>query len=273
MPIDPRGRPIAITGASSGIGRATAIACARAGMPVAAAARRLDRLESLVAEITAAGGRAVAVECDVTRPEDCQRLVDRTVSSFGSIYAVFANAGYGLERPIGAIADPEMRAIFEANYFGTLNTIHPALPHLLGARAGHILVCSSCLAKLPMPWFGAYSATKAAQDHIARAMRVELAGTGVHVSGVYPIGTTTEFREATRRVSEGTEGAVHTPRAFVQPPERVADAVVRCLRRPRAEVWTSRTARFACALGVAFPGLADAVLRRSAGAKNTRALR
>ncbi|MFM9996586.1 MAG: SDR family NAD(P)-dependent oxidoreductase [Phycisphaerales bacterium] len=269
-PIDLRGKPIAITGASSGIGRAAALACARAGMPVAAAARRTDRLDSLVAEINSHGGRAVAVPCDVDNPGDSATLVRRTIDEFGSIHAVFANAGYGLEKPIHETTDSEMRSIFETNFFGTLNTVRAALPAMLTAHAGHVLICSSCLAKLGVPGFGAYSATKAAQDHIARAMRIELTGTGVHVSGVYPVGTTTEFREAARREGRGYGWAVHTPGGFMQSPGRVADAIVRCLRRPRPEVWTSTSARLLFALGVACPGLADAVLRRMAGTKNAR---
>src|SRR5690606_27053092 len=100
--IDLRGRPIAITGASSGI------ACADAGMPVAVGARRADRLEQLVAEITARGGRAVAVTMDVARPDDGRRLVERAVEAFGSLYAVFANAGVGLHKPIHHTTDDEM---------------------------------------------------------------------------------------------------------------------------------------------------------------------
>lgn len=262
-PIEVRGRAIAITGASSGIGRATALACARAGMPVAVAARRQDRLDALVGEIAAGGGRVIAVACDVDHPGECESLIERTRAAFGSVYAVFANAGYGLQRPIAAVTDAEMRAIFETNFFGTLNVIRPALPMMLAAGAGHVLICSSCLAKLAVPGYGAYSATKAAQDHVARALRLELRGTGVHVSGVYPVGTRTEFREAAHRRG-GYGPAVRTPGRFMQTPERVADAVVRCLRRPRPEVWTSVPARLAFALGVAFPGLADAVLARMA---------
>src|SRR5882724_761167 len=125
--IDLTGKPIAITGASSGIGRATAIACAAAGMPVALGARRVEKLESAVREITAAGGRAIAVPTDVDKPEDCRRLVDRTVAEFGSIYAVFANAGYGFEKAMADTTDAELRAIFETNFFGTMNTIRPAM--------------------------------------------------------------------------------------------------------------------------------------------------
>src|SRR6187401_3636157 len=102
--MDLRDRPIAITGASSGIGRATAFACAAAGMPVVLGARRVEKLQAAVEEIRRAGGKAVAVGMDVDRPEDCRTLVDRTAAEFGSIYAVFANAGYGLERPIEEVS-------------------------------------------------------------------------------------------------------------------------------------------------------------------------
>ncbi len=266
-PIDLTGRPIAITGASSGIGLATALACARAGMPVIAAARRADRLEDLVARIRAAGGRALAVRADVSRPEDCARMIDACIAEFGSIYAVFANAGYGLEGPVHALAEADLRAIFETNFWGTLHTIRPALPHLRAARAGHILICTSCVSKLALPFFSAYTATKACQDHIGRAMRIELAGEGVRVSTIHPIGTRTEFRDVKNRVSGRPHPALHTPERIRQSPERVADAIVRCHRRPRGaggEVWTSVGMRLAFALATALPGLADRVLARIA---------
>src|ERR1044071_8891757 len=125
MVIELAGRPITITGASSGIGLATALACARAGMPVTLAARREDRLTEAVEKIRSAGGKAIAVRADVNNPDDCRALVERTVSEFGSIYAVFANAGYGAFMPISTTPDDDLRAIFETNLWGTLNTIRP----------------------------------------------------------------------------------------------------------------------------------------------------
>lgn len=259
------GLPIAITGASSGIGRATALACARAGMPVAAGARREDRLASLVDEIRGSGGRAIAVPGDVVRPEDCAALVERALSEFGSIYAVFANAGYGIDRPVHETTADEMREIFETNVFGTAHLVRAAVPHMLRAGRGHVLICSSCLSKLAVPFHGAYSATKAAQEHLGRALRAELAGTGVQVSTVHPVGTETEFSEISRRHARpGGPTPPRTPRAFMQPAEKVADAVVRCLRRPRAEVWTSWPARATFALAGALPWMADLVLARMA---------
>src|SRR4051812_272404 len=121
--VDLTGKPIAITGASSGIGLATAIACAAAGMPGALGARREDRLTEAVEKIQAKGGKAIAVRMDVDKPEDCRALVERTVAEFGSIYAVFANAGYGAHMPVATTPDADIRAMFETNFWGTLNTI------------------------------------------------------------------------------------------------------------------------------------------------------
>jgi short-subunit dehydrogenase len=264
MSVDLRGKPIAITGASSGIGWATALACARAGMPVAAAARRAGRLHELVAKITASGGRAVSVECDVTSPGDCERLVERTRAEFGSIYSVFANAGHGLYQAVSDTTDQQMREIFEVNFFGTLSTIRPALGPMRAAGAGHVLVCTSCLSRLPLPWHGAYSATKAAQEHVARALRVELHGTGVHVSTVHPVSTLTEFSAASRARAGQPAKPAESPIAK-QTPERVAAAVVRCLRRPKPEVWTSRATRVMFAVASLLPRLTDRVLRARGG--------
>lgn len=277
MSTDLTNRPIAITGASSGIGRATAIACARAGMPVVLAARRMERLEQVAAEIRSLDlvtrdsrggkGRAIAVETDVTRPGDCVRLIGRTVSEFGSIYAVFANAGYGYEKAVLATSDAEIRELFETNFWGTLNTIRPAVAAMRGTRAGsasgHVLICSSSLSKIGLPYLGMYSATKAAQDHLGRSMRHELFGTGIRLSTVHPIGTRTELWEVLERRSGGvTKPSSRTPASLMQPPERVAGAVVRCLRKPRGEVWTSVPARLMLGLSVMFPGITDAILGR-----------
>lgn len=260
-PIDLSGKPIAITGASSGIGMVAALFCARAGMPVALGARRLDRLESLAMEIRRGGGRAVAVRCDVTRPADCERLIQRTNEEFGTIYAVFANAGYGVEGGVTELTDQQWRDIFEVNFWGTLNTIRPALPHMLGAGRGHVLICSSVVSKMGVPRLAAYTATKACQDHVGRALRLELAGR-VFVSTVHPIGTDTEFSQVVTQRSGNKPRTARSPERYRQSPEDVAEAIVGCLRRPRGEVWTSATARLLAALGTAIPSLADWGLRR-----------
>lgn len=260
--IDLAGKPIAITGASSGIGRATAIAAARAGMPVVLGARRLDKLQEVADQITAQGGRAVAHAVDVDDPESSAAFVRRGIEAFGGLYSVFANAGYGLEGSVQHVTDEQLRAIIQTNFWGTLNVIRPALPHLLERRQGHVLICSSCVSKVGLPLHSAYSLTKAMQDHIGRAMRIELLGTGVHVSTVHPIGTLTEFSARTADRSGGVRKALRTPKSMMQPPELVADRIVRCLRRPIGEVWTSTTMRLSLGLLTAFPSVGDWYLAR-----------
>jgi NAD(P)-dependent dehydrogenase (short-subunit alcohol dehydrogenase family) len=267
--IDLRDRPIAITGASSGIGAATAIACAAAGMPVTIAARRVDKLETLAARIRASGGRVLPLACDVTDPAQCRAVVDRTVGEFGSIYAVFANAGYGEERSLLEMPDADVRAMFEANFFGSLNVVRPAAEHMLRPGrwgGGHILICSSCLARMAIPFYGVYCATKASQLLVGRAMAIELEPRGVRVSTVHPVGTKTEFFDTAAARSPGRSPLTsHSADRFMQTPEFVASRIVRCLRRPRAEVWpglTGKAVRLGMSICTAFPGVENFVLRR-----------
>ncbi len=264
MKVELTGKPIAIAGASSGIGQATALACARAGMPVAIGARRLDKLRQVANEIDRAGGRAIAVELDVSKDGPCRSFIERAEEDFGPLHAVFANAGFGFERAIHETTDEQMREIFEVNFFGTLRVLHPAIEHFVERGSGHAIICSSSIGKMPIPGYGAYCATKAAQWHVGRAMRHELKPKGVHVSTVHPIGTRTEFFDEARRRSGGGSLVENTPEAFIQTPERVAKAIVACLRRPKAEVWTSLPSRIGLGALSTFYGLADIALDRFA---------
>ncbi|RMD64435.1 MAG: SDR family NAD(P)-dependent oxidoreductase, partial [Planctomycetota bacterium] len=256
--VDLAGKPILITGASAGIGRATAVLCARAGMPVFAAARREDRLAELVEQIRANGGAADYAVVDVADAQQCAAMHARAREALGPIYAVFANAGYGEEAAIHEMDDARLRTMFEVNFFGSLNTVRPALAAMLERGEGHILFCSSCVAKFTLPFYGAYCATKAAQNHIARAMRLELEPHGVHVSSVHPVGTKTEFFDVAKERSGGAPLVEHSPDRFLQSPDRVARAVLRCLRRPRPEVWTSPLVQWGMAVAMPIPRIADA---------------
>jgi short-subunit dehydrogenase len=266
--IELSGRPIAITGASSGIGAATAIACARVGMPVALGARRADKLEAVAKTIRSAGGRAVCVSVDVTRPEDCRALVDACEKEFGSVYAVYANAGYGEEAPLHEMSDERVRAMFETNFFGSLSVVRAGLEKMLknpGPDRGHILWCSSCLARMALPNYSIYCATKAAQAHAATAMRHELRDKGIRVSSVHPIGTRTEFFEHVQKLSGGDRTTFTLPKGMYQTQEFVAGQTVKCLRRPKGEVWTGIggvAVRTSMALAMMFPGPSDWVLRK-----------
>lgn len=264
MGVDLRDRAVAITGASSGIGAATALSCARAGMPVALFARREEKLAGVRQRIESAGGRAVVVPGSVDDDADCLRLLDEAESAFGPVYAVIANAGYGAERPAWSMPEDEIRAMFETNFYGSLRVVRPAAERMAERGDGHLVLVSSCLSKIGLPRYAAYCASKAAQDHFARAMRHELRREGVAVSSVHPIGTKTEFFDtAAERSPGGARLLDRGAERFMQTPERVAGAIVRRLRSGRGgEVWTSWTARAGLGLAGMMPGVTDAVLRR-----------
>ncbi len=265
------GKPIIITGASSGIGAAAARACARAGMPVVLAARRVDKLDAVRDEIERAGGKAIAEAADVTDPEHGERLMARCEEAFGGLYAVYANAGYGVERSILRTTDEELRAMFETNFFGTMHTIRPILPRLVEQKSGHVVICSSSIGKIGIPHFGGYCATKGAQWLVGQAMRNELKSRGVRVSTVHPVGTKTEFFETAAGLSGGASALEsHAPEVFMQSSDTVARSIVRALRTGRPEVWPAwaRFVQAGIAIGNIVPRLCDQGLKKIARAGN-----
>ena len=259
---------IVITGASSGIGAATAIECARAGMDSVLLARRADQLEAIAAMVREQGRTAVTVVGDVLDAKTSDQLLDEAAKQFGGFHAVFANAGYGLNMPTLDTDEQMLRRIFDVNFFAAVDLLSNAAKRLIGQQeTGHLLMCASCLSKFTLPGYGAYAATKAAQSHVAAAMRAELRPHRIDVSAVQPITTTSEFFETAAQLSgQQPAGAVpdHARWPFVQTPQRVARAVVKCLKRPRPEVWTSHIVRLTAAAMTASPAFADFVLRRQA---------
>ncbi|MBC03849.1 MAG: hypothetical protein CMJ34_11200 [Phycisphaerae bacterium] len=270
---DLRGRRLLITGGGTGIGAATAVRAASRGMKVMVTGRRPEPLEAVVERIRSDGGEAAHHVGDVAGEGASEAILGAVRSLWGGVDAVFANAGFGIEKPVLESDDEDLRRIYEVNVFAAVDLLRCSGRMMLeeGVR-GHLLGCSSILGKFTLPRYGLYSSTKAALTHVCRSMRAELVGTGIAVSTVHPVTTRTEFFDVASRRSGAGHGPalredgtpLHAPRIFIQPPERVADAVVRCLRRPRAEVWTSVTGRLANGVFELFPPIYDHVLR-SAG--------
>ncbi len=267
------GKVAIITGASSGIGEACAKAFARSGMSVLMTARRGERLNAIASEIQANGGRAEVLVADAADRALAGRLLDAAESHFGRFDIVLANAGYGFDRPMHLMSEEELRTIFEVNFFASTDLVTHAARRLIAAkRPGHLIMTSSCLSKFSMPSFGAYAATKAAQESVCRAMRFELAPHGIEVASVHPVTTSSEFF-STSAARSGTRSAPltdHAPKWIIQSPDRVARAILRCIERPRSEVWTSRIVQGASALFTLCPWILDAVLRREAATRCSR---
>ncbi len=260
MTRDLNGKVIVITGASAGIGAAAALECARAGMDVVLNARRAEPLETVARQVNDAGRAAELVVGDAAEPGFEDRLLDAATQRFGHFDVVLANAGYGINRAMHELDEQALRDIFEVNFFAPTRLLRVAARRLIAQRrTGHLLMTSSAVAKFTMPNTAAYSATKAAQNHVCRAMRLELRPYHIEVSSVHPITTRTEFFDVAARHS-GVTAESHleeTPGWLVQTPEQVARAIVNCLRRPVPEVWTSYTVRTIAGLATIFPPLAD----------------
>jgi len=251
-------RVVAITGASAGIGRATALRVARDGASVVMCARRVDRLEALASEIVAAGGTPLAIAADVTREADMQALVARGVERFGRLDAMMCNAGFGIAGTIEDINADQMRRLIDVNYLGTYFAARAALPVFRRQGHGHLIVISSIVGKRGVPFMGAYSATKFAQVGLAECLRSELTGSGIHVTLVYPVSTPTEFREVMARES----GATSEARGPKQRVEDVADAIARAIEHPVPEVYPYWKSRGLVWLNVFAPGICDRVVKK-----------
>ncbi|MBI1372323.1 MAG: SDR family NAD(P)-dependent oxidoreductase [Phycisphaera sp.] len=232
-------RVIVITGASSGIGAATAIEAGRARMKVVLAARRVDKLDAVARRVEELGGEALTVETDVADDAQVQRLIDLSVERFGRIDVLFANAGYGFFEPV-VDTDPDAeRRIFDVNYFGVTRCIRAAGPVMRKQGAGHIIICTSIVGKIGLPYYASYSATKAALSNLAGALALELEPQGIDVSALFPVGTRTEFFASVAEQSGTDAISENTPEFMIQSAEHVARRVLRCVRRPHPEIWPS----------------------------------
>ncbi len=173
-----------ITGASSGIGEATARRFAADGWRLALAARSLDRLEALAAELDGRGGSALAIRCDVTEWPEQEAMVAATLERFGQLDAVFANAGFGAPRGFLKDTPEHWRAMVLTNVLGAAYTVRATIPALCASR-GHLLLTSSVAGRRPLSG-SLYSATKFAVTAMGEAARQDLDGTGVRVTLIEP---------------------------------------------------------------------------------------
>ncbi len=193
MAIDLSGQVVAVTGASSGIGEATAIACARAGAAVALAARRVERIQALAERITQEGGRALAVETDVGEESQARAFVERTHSELGRLDVLVNNAGVMLLGPIENAPTEEWRRMIHANVFGVLYCTHAALPLMRAQGSGHIVNVSSVAGRIARAGSGVYNLTKFGVGAFSESLRQEAVGLGVRVTLVEPGAVATEL--------------------------------------------------------------------------------
>lgn len=234
---DLTGITVAITGASSGIGAASARALVAEGASVVLGARRVDRLDELASEL---GSNAVVLEMDVREPADSQRLVDAAYARFGRLDALVVNAGVGAYGGIMDLSDEEINLMIDTNVAGTIWPIRAAVPRFLEAGGGDIVIVASVAGLRGAGDEAVYAATKFAQVGLAGGLDRELRGSSIRVSTLCPGGTATEFAMGKGRTPD-MPGL-----ADMMSADDVAAAVVMVLMQPRSMrtlVWSMRSVK------------------------------
>jgi short-subunit dehydrogenase len=251
------GKRAVVTGASSGIGRATAVALADAGARVFATARSESGLPPRAAEL---GGppRLTPLVADVTDAASVEAMARRVLEDGAAPDVVVANAGIGLDALLVETSEDSLRSVFETNVYGVVRTLRCFVPAMVARGSGRLVLVSSVVGKRGIPHYSIYSGSKFALHGIADALRAELSGTGVSVGVVCPASTETEFAE--RRLREGPSQKPVRPGRHT--PESVARAILRMAASRRREMVLTPEGKALAWANVFFPALLDRFLAR-----------
>ena len=253
---------VVITGAASGIGRVTARMFAERGARVVVGARNLDALNDLVREITEIGGLAYAVETDVTRREDVERLAETALNYFGRLDTWVNNAGVSVYAMFDKLSDEEIRRIMDVNFMGTVYGLQAALPILRSNGGGTIINVASVTGKRAIPLQSVYSASKYAVVGLSEALRAELAyeESEINVCTICPPSINTPFFDNALT----KEGYAPKPIFPVYEPEAVAEAIISCAENPQREVMVGAGGKMFAVMNTLAPGLTDWVMGKIA---------
>jgi short-subunit dehydrogenase len=251
-----------ITGASRGIGRALALQMAAQGAWLALAARSLDDLEQAAADCRQAGGQAVAIQTDVAEQEQCQRLIDKTVAEYGRIDTLVNNAGISMWAIFDQMQDfSPFERVMQVNYFGSLYCTKAALPYLK-ERRGRIVVTCSLAGKAGVPTRSGYAASKHAQAGFFNTLRIELAGSGVSVTIVYPDFVASDIRKQAFGADGQPLGTSPVQESKVMTADECARLMLQAAARRQREQLQGR-GRFLQYLLPFVPGLIDKMAARA----------
>ena len=253
---------VVITGASKGIGAELARQLAAKGATLALSAREVPLLEKVASECVALGGRAEVIAADVSKEEDCRRLVERTVAAFGRVDTLVNNAGATMWARFEDIKDLAiLERIMDVNYMGAVRCTHYALPHLKASK-GRIVGIASLTGVTGVPTRSGYAASKHAMRGFFDSLRIELADAGVTVTMIYPGFVGTGMRENASG-PDGKPSAINpVDERRAMSPQECARIIVAAIETRRREVIMTARAKMGLWLKLVAPGLVDRITRR-----------
>ena len=261
MKLNPRpaiqGKVAIVTGASSGIGEATAREFAKAGAITVLAARREERLKRLEREIEEMGGTALAVPTDLTDPDQITHLVQTTLEAFGRIDVLANIAGWAIYDWLEELSAEELRRTYEVNIIGLAELTRQVIPTMKNQRSGIILNMSSYVSRISVPPLTVYASTKYAVEGLTDGLRRALAPWGISVVRIHPSSVSgTEFNQ--RVIRSGTVKYKPVPIGRISR-ERLARHIVGLVERPRRALFISRIYEVPVLINKLFPEVVDAI--------------
>lgn len=248
-----------ITGASSGIGKATAIALAKEGCKVVLAARGVDKLQNTLTEINQFGGDAIMVKTDVSKKEDCEKLIISTVNQFGKIDILVNNAGISMRARFEEIDLDSFEKLMKINFWGAVYCTRFALPYLL-AQKGTVVGISSIAGIAPLPGRTAYSASKHALDGFLNTLRIENLKKGLKVLIMHPGFTASNIRNVALTKDGSLQNFSPRDEGKMMTAEQVAQNIVESIKIGKRNSILTTQGKLAVMAHRAFPALADRLI-------------
>ncbi|MBR8837531.1 MAG: SDR family oxidoreductase [Stigonema ocellatum SAG 48.90 = DSM 106950] len=254
---------VLITGASQGIGKATALLFARKGYDLTLAARHNEGLLGVAQEVQSLGRETpLTVPCDVTDPSQVTSLVEKALDHYGYIDVLVNNAGVFASGPVEEFSLSDWHQVIDLNLWGYIHTINALLPHFLQRKTGTIVNISSIAGKVPTPYLVPYCTSKFGVTGLTQALHAELKPKGIHVCGIYPNLIKSSLMERavfrgkdeqdTQNRRHQLDNVLKTP--VIEKPEDVANAIWDAVKNQKSEVMVG-SANMSQALNRLFPGL------------------
>ncbi len=255
------GRVVWITGGGTGIGRALALEFARRQAIVAVSGRRREPLDDAVQAIEEAGGRGLAVCCDVTKVTDIESAVDEIIDETGRMDVVVANAGYSVAGPFEELSASDWTRQFDVNVVGLAMTVKYALPHLRETQ-GRVALMGSVAGTVGLPKNGPYSASKFAVRSIGQTLTAELAGTGVTCTTLLPGFVESDIGKVDNKGQYRPEWEDRRPKKFMWPTDKAAKKMFGAIKRRRTEAVITGHGKVVAFFGGHAPRLTQTMMGR-----------
>jgi uncharacterized protein len=255
--MDFKNKVVLITGASSGIGKQTAIEFAKLGSNIILVARKKDKLEQVENQLKQFHVTTLVCTCDISKKDQVQSMSKIVLEKFNSIDILVNNAGFAIYGSVSELSINEIESQMETNYFGTIYCIKFFLPSMLKKKSGHIVNVASVAASFGLPGIASYCASKFAMLGFSEGLKHELSGTGVGLTVVSPIMVKTEFFDH----PSFEKMPKYSPTSLS--PKTVAKAIVKAANSSRLEIITPSIVRIAVWLKHTFPYLINPILGKS----------